>query len=293
MVAVQEASVAVIGLGAQGLVTAKNLLEQGFRVTGFERQDYLGGMWHYSAQHHVSALLSTVVNVSRERACFTDFAFPPGTDSYPSAAHIDQYLNNYADAFSLRPHLRLSTNVQSIERNDVNNCWRLTIQSGNTSQPEILTFDKIAMANGPHNKAILPDLPSRHLFGGEILHFKEFKEPEAFTNKRVLVVGASNSAADTATSLVGTASKICLSHRHSALILTRSLKNGNSPDHELTYRKLEMKDTMDRLAPSLSVKFLDNVVKGIQREHPANSTRHGVWVLHRQRSIRTQQSLTL
>ncbi|KAJ9500880.1 hypothetical protein H2202_003438 [Exophiala xenobiotica] len=266
MAAVQEPSVAVIGLGAQGLVTVKNLLEQGFHVTGFERQDYVGGIWHYSAQHHVSAIRSTVVNVSRERACFTDFAFPPGTDSYPSAAQIDQYLNNYADAFNLRPHLRLSTNVQSIARDDVNNCWRLTIQSGNTSQPEILTFDKIAMANGPHNKAILPDLPGRHLFSGEILHSKEFKEPEAFTNKSVLVVGASNSAADTATSLVGTASKIYFSHRRSALILTRSLKDGNSPDHELTYRKLEMKDTMDRLAPSLSVKFLDNVVKGIQRE---------------------------
>ncbi|KAK5347133.1 hypothetical protein LTR11_012114 [Exophiala xenobiotica] len=74
MAAVQEPSVAVIGLGAQGLVTVKNLLEQGFRVTGFERQDYVGGIWHYSAQHHVSALRSTVVNVSRERACFTDFA---------------------------------------------------------------------------------------------------------------------------------------------------------------------------------------------------------------------------
>ncbi|KAK5262873.1 hypothetical protein LTR96_011664, partial [Exophiala xenobiotica] len=196
MAAVQEPSVAVIGLGAQGLVTVKNLLEQGFRVTGFERQDYVGGIWHYSAQHHVSALRSTVVNVLR---------FPPGTDSYPSAEQIDQYLNNYADAFKLRPHLRLSTNVQSIERDDVNNCWRLTIQSGNTSQPEILTFDKIAMANGPHNKAILPDLPGHHLFSGEILHSKEFKEPEAFMTKRVLVVGASNSAADTATSLVGTA----------------------------------------------------------------------------------------
>lgn len=266
MAAVEEPSVAVIGLGAQGLVTVKNLLEQGFRVTGFERHGYVGGIWHYSAQHHVSALPSTVVNVSRERACFTDFAFPPGTDSYPSAAQVDQYLNNYADAFNLRPHLRLCTNVQSIERDEIKNCWRLTIQSPNTFKPETLTFDKVAMANGPHNKPILPDLPGLDLFGGEIVHSIAFKEPQAFTGKRVLVVGASNSAADTATSLVGSASKIYLSHRRGSLVLPRFLKDGNSLDHTLNYRKLEMKDTIDRLGPSLSVKFMDNLVNGIQRE---------------------------
>jgi dimethylaniline monooxygenase (N-oxide forming) len=61
----RQASVAVIGAGAQGLVTVKNLLEQGFHVTGFDKNDYVGGLWHYAADHHITALPSTVVNVSR------------------------------------------------------------------------------------------------------------------------------------------------------------------------------------------------------------------------------------
>jgi dimethylaniline monooxygenase (N-oxide forming) len=28
-----------------GIVAVKNLLEEGFDVTGFERSDYIGGLW--------------------------------------------------------------------------------------------------------------------------------------------------------------------------------------------------------------------------------------------------------
>ncbi|KIW41395.1 uncharacterized protein PV06_06957 [Exophiala oligosperma] len=264
--ATAQPSVAVIGCGAQGLVTVKNLLEQGFDVTGFERNDYIGGIWHYSTLHHVSALSSTVVNISRERGCFTDFAFPPGTNSHPTAAEVDQYLNSYADAFDLRQHLRLSTNVQSVERDEANNCWRLTVRFPNTQKPEVLTFDKLIIANGPHNKPVMPELPGRELFKGEIIHSIAYKQPELFKGKRVMVVGASNSAADTSTTLIGIASKIYFSHRRGALILPRYLKDGTSLDHSLSYRKMEIKDALDRLAPSLSIKFMDNVSANIQRK---------------------------
>ncbi|KIW14577.1 hypothetical protein PV08_07361 [Exophiala spinifera] len=261
-----QPSVAVIGLGAQGLVTVKNLLEQDFDVTGFERNDYIGGIWHYSAKHDLSALSSTVVNISRERGCFTDFAFPPGTDSYPTAAQVDQYLHDYADAFNLHPHLRLSTNVQTVDRDDANNCWRLTVWFPSAQDPEVLEFDKLIIATGPNHKANMPDLAGRELFKGEITHSIAYKQPELFRDKRVLVVGASNSAADTSTSLIGTASKIYYSHRRGTVVLPRYLKDGTSLDHSLNYRKMEIKDTLDRVAPSMSVKFMDRVVTGIQQK---------------------------
>jgi cation diffusion facilitator CzcD-associated flavoprotein CzcO len=43
----QKLTVAVIGLGASGLVTMKNLAEEGFHVTGFERSGSIGGVWSY------------------------------------------------------------------------------------------------------------------------------------------------------------------------------------------------------------------------------------------------------
>lgn len=37
-----------LGSGAIGLVALKNLLEEGFDATAFERNDYVGGLWHFT-----------------------------------------------------------------------------------------------------------------------------------------------------------------------------------------------------------------------------------------------------
>jgi dimethylaniline monooxygenase (N-oxide forming) len=63
----QQTTAAVIGLGAAGLVALKNLKEQGFDVTGFERSSCIGGLWKYSEGDQLSVLSTTVVNISKER----------------------------------------------------------------------------------------------------------------------------------------------------------------------------------------------------------------------------------
>lgn len=69
--------------GVLGLVTVKNLAEEGFNVTGFDRNGYVGGLWHFSPSDQVSILpsknrmmqytmslltcIATVVNISKQR----------------------------------------------------------------------------------------------------------------------------------------------------------------------------------------------------------------------------------
>jgi dimethylaniline monooxygenase (N-oxide forming) len=36
----------------------KNLLEEGFDVTGFDRNEYIGGLWHYDERARISVLKS-------------------------------------------------------------------------------------------------------------------------------------------------------------------------------------------------------------------------------------------
>ncbi|KEF60294.1 uncharacterized protein A1O9_05145 [Exophiala aquamarina CBS 119918] len=262
----QQPTVAVIGLGSQGLVTLKNLLEEGFVASGFDKRSYVGGVWHYSTDYHVSALQSTVVNVSRERACFTDFAFPEKTSSYPSAREVDQYLNDYCNHFGLRKHIRLSTEVKSIERDEVHNKWRLSISASGQAS-ETLEFDKIVLATGPHVSPVQPTLAGRSHFSGTVIHSIAFKHPPSFQGKRVMVVGMSNSAADTATSLVGIAEEIFLSHRHGSVVLPRYLRDGTSLDHNLSYRQSNIKDTLDVIAPKLGAKFIASITGRISREN--------------------------
>jgi hypothetical protein len=42
--------------GPLGIVAIKNLLEEGFEVTGFERNSYVGGLWQYTEDGKTSVL---------------------------------------------------------------------------------------------------------------------------------------------------------------------------------------------------------------------------------------------
>lgn len=53
--------------GPSGLVTLKNLKEEGFNAIGFDRNAYIGGLWQFTAEGRTSVMETTVVNISRER----------------------------------------------------------------------------------------------------------------------------------------------------------------------------------------------------------------------------------
>lgn len=40
-----------------GLVGVKNLLEEGFDVTGFEKSGYVGGLWHFTEDEETLSVL--------------------------------------------------------------------------------------------------------------------------------------------------------------------------------------------------------------------------------------------
>lgn len=70
-------AVAIVGAGALGLVATRNLIEEGFEVTTFERNSYVGGLWHANQDPDItSALVGTVSNGSKQVSAFSDFPMP-------------------------------------------------------------------------------------------------------------------------------------------------------------------------------------------------------------------------
>lgn len=51
-------TVAIVGLGALGLVTLKNLREEGFDAVGLDRNDYVGGLWHFDEGDKLTVMRS-------------------------------------------------------------------------------------------------------------------------------------------------------------------------------------------------------------------------------------------
>lgn len=54
-------------LGAMGIVAVKNLVEEGFDVTGFERSPYVGGLWHFTEDKDTLSVLECECLLVTER----------------------------------------------------------------------------------------------------------------------------------------------------------------------------------------------------------------------------------
>ncbi|KAH6643204.1 dimethylaniline monooxygenase 2 [Boeremia exigua] len=257
--AAQQPTAAVIGAGPAGLVALKNLLEEGFNATGFDRNPYVGGLWQYTEDDRTSVLQSTVVNISKERGCFTDFPYPEDVDSYPTAAEVQEYLVHYAEHFKLVPHLCLNATVRGIIHDDERQQWAVEIEGKDTQY-----FDKLVLAIG--GLTSLPNLPNvegLELFKGVSVHSRAFKKPKQFEGKRVMVVGFGNTAADTATALASVAQKVYIAHRNGARVLPRHI-SGRPVDHALSLRLFTIQQWIISSFPVFGTKMFDKFVKKLQ-----------------------------
>jgi hypothetical protein len=67
------------------------------------------------------------------------------------------------------------------------------------------------VCSGHHREPIRPEYPGQ--FSGEVLHSSGYRRPDRFRDKRVLVVGGGNSAADISVDIARVAQKTCISMR--------------------------------------------------------------------------------
>ncbi|KAB5536172.1 flavin monooxygenase-like protein [Coniochaeta sp. 2T2.1] len=256
-------TVAVVGLGALGLVALKNLLEEGFDAVGFDKNDYVGGLWHFQERSdQLTVMRSTLSNGSKQRGCFTDFPLPADAPDFVPAAALDQYLQDYAKHFGLMEHARLRTSFHGAKFHKDGQKWALSLSTPESPEPHREYFDKVVFAMGTDQTPVTPEIEGIEKFKGFKQHSMGFKDPKVLAGKRVMVVGFGNTAADMATELAPIAEQVYLSHRHGAIILPRWV-NGKPVDHVRTYRKYVILNLLSRYAPSLWEKTMNSVITGL------------------------------
>ncbi|KAF2488672.1 FAD/NAD(P)-binding domain-containing protein [Lophium mytilinum] len=259
-----ETKVAVIGGGPQGLCALKNLLEIGFDAILLEQRDRIGGLWAYSDDPNtVTVLESTLANVSKYKNCYSDFPIGKDEPVYYTQAQFLDYLERYADSFNLRPQTQLNTTVLSISKSNPHG-W--TIKTQNSSQETFSHFDKVVLATGAYHTPSIPTLPNAPLFTGQILHSSAFKHPASFINKRVLVVGFSNTAADICAELVAHhAASVLVSHRRGIHVLPR-IVNNKPVDLFASRRVASIGAAIAALAPVKSLGLVEKAVADLSEK---------------------------
>lgn len=177
--------VGIIGAGAAGLAMAKALKERGIRFEVLERQDAAGGLW---ADPSRSAVAKNTHAVSpKEVQAFSDWPMPESYADFPHHSDMAAYLRSYCAHHDLYPHIRFSSAVRRVQRQETG--WAVELEDGSVRR-----YADLVLATGYHDAPQMPSFEGR--FDGEIVHSKDYAGPGSLTGKRVLVIGAGQSAMD-------------------------------------------------------------------------------------------------
>ena len=187
----------IIGAGCSGFTMAKRLKDHGLPYDCFEMSDEIGGNWYFRNPNGASSCYESLhIDTSKWRLAFEDFPVPDDWPDFPHHSQLFQYFKDYVDHFGLRETITFNTKVEKAERLP-DGRWRVHLSTG-----EAREYEALVVANGHHWDPRWPDYPGE--FNGYQVHSHNYRdpfEPFDFRGKRVLVVGAGNSAMDIASEL--------------------------------------------------------------------------------------------
>src|SRR5262249_28109708 len=146
---------------------------------------------------------------------FRCFPMTARSGDFPHHSAMAGYLAAFARAFDLRRSIRFSTRVDRVEPLG-GGSWRVAVSGGAAER-----YRAVVVASGHHWD------PSGRAFPGTsaavIPHAHPYRTPDAFAGRRVLVIGAGQSAVEIATEVCRVAARTFLSVRRGAHVLPRRL----------------------------------------------------------------------
>lgn len=168
----------IIGGGQSGLATARAARESGWDPVVLEAGQRPAGSW---TSYYDSLTLFSPVEFSG----FPGYAFPGRHDHYPRRDEVADFLAGYANWLGV--DLRTSTRV--VEVVAAGSGFEVRTEAGETH-----TAEAIVAASGSFGNPVIPAIPGTASFGGMALPVSDYRASRSFAGKRVVVLGAGNSA---------------------------------------------------------------------------------------------------
>ena len=176
----------IIGAGPAGLAMAGQLAHRNLPFTVLEASDHIGFAWrnHYDRLH-----LHTV----KQYSALPHLPYPASHPTYVSRLQVVEYLEQYADHFTIRP--QFNQNVVGIRRGR-GGLWQVTTET------DTFETDRVIVSTGYNRIPNVPELPGLRNFRGVVWHSREYRNGAAFRGENVLVVGMGNTGAELALDLL-------------------------------------------------------------------------------------------
>ncbi|MCL7034329.1 hypothetical protein MKW94_029694 [Papaver nudicaule] len=235
--------VAVIGAGPAGLVASRELVREGHEVVVYEQNDRVGGTWVYDPNVdsdplgldpsrtiiHSSLYDALRVNLPREVMGFSDYPFVAqvndGRDPrrFPHHSEVLHYLEDFANHFGLVELIRFESEViyvgLSEEEEELKNSW--VVRSRKKGEIGIAhdVFDAVVVCSGHYTKPNIAEIPGIDAWPGKQLHSHNYRVPEPFSGKVVLLIGNSISSEDISKEISKVAKEVHVASRSTTDVL--------------------------------------------------------------------------
>ncbi|MFF9817154.1 ArsO family NAD(P)H-dependent flavin-containing monooxygenase [Streptomyces sp. NPDC014006] len=181
----RTAPVVVIGGGQSGLAAGYHLRRLGVDFVILDAETTPGGAWQHTWDS--LRLFSPAAYSS-----LPGRLMPPQIGAtYPDAQHVVEYLADYEKRYELP--VERPVRVLGVHRDG--RLLRVETDSGTWRAAAVIS------ATGTWWRPFLPAIAGRGDFGGRQLHTVEYRRPQDFAGRRVIVVGGGNSGAQIAADL--------------------------------------------------------------------------------------------
>jgi cation diffusion facilitator CzcD-associated flavoprotein CzcO len=233
-------TVAVVGAGFGGIGVGIRLREAG--LTDFvilERASTVGGTWRDNTYPGCAC------DVPSHLYSYSFAPNPGWSRSFSGQQEIWQYLEDVADRYRVRGHIRFGTEVTEARWDGAASRWRLQTARG------ALTADVMIVAAGPLSEPSVPDIPGLDSFPGEVFHSARWNHAASLAGQRVAVVGTGASAIQIVPAIQPDAERLVLFQRSPAWVLPRR-DRPISPSRQRLYARVPAAQKAARLAQYLS-----------------------------------------
>ena len=202
----QNFKVLIIGAGESGIGTGVKLQELGIPFEIIERNASVGGTWLENSYPGCG------VDTPNH---FYQYSFAPnhGWSRYFSPRdEIWKYLEDCADRFDIRRHVRFHTEVTAAQWMEAKKLWQVQVR-GPDGVVSVLQAQVLVSAVGQLNIPAIPDLPGLDDFQGAKFHTARWDHGAPLKGQRVGMVGTGASGMQVGPSIVDDVAQLTIFQR--------------------------------------------------------------------------------
>lgn len=144
--------------------------------------------------------------------------WPEGQRAPLDHTEVVAYLQRIARIYHVQERILFRMRVESVLKNADDGQWRVQASKLTASSPsytlskESWSFDAIVVASGRYGPPRVPDIPGlptwKRRFPGRVTHSKQYRIPDPYRGRTVLIVGAFISALEIANELVKNGARV-------------------------------------------------------------------------------------